>query len=483
MTKEQLIAAAWEKGALKFLLRKHQYPIYDAMWACIGDQDPKHNSHVINCARQFGKSFTEQVVMVEFAIRHPGATLLFVAPLKSQAYEIIYGKSFYKVFETCPEHLRPKSVKETLLFPNGSRIRVGGTDGHNYENLRGGSADMLILDEAGFMAHLDTGVIPALQPMLIENKGKAIYSSTPPPSLDHPYVEIYRAHRDKGHINHFTIFDNKHIDQDGLLKLYEETGSTPDRYTTRFRREYLAEFVQEDTVQIARDWQEEFVEEIEHDEFFQFYHKYVAIDPGVVDLTGVLYAYYDYQHARLVIEDEWTINGPELTTELLANAIKDKLAELEYGQKPYRLIADNNNLHLIQDLGKIYGLPFIGTSKTRLESKTNQDEGMVNKLNMWLRQGKIVVNPRCTQLLGCLRYGIWEEKNGKREFAKSKKYGHFDHLAALMYLVRNTDVHTNPVPGTYKFDPAEQYRAPTPVPTHNPDLWRLQQALQPRRRK
>ena len=482
MTRDELIAAAWQTGALKFLLRKHQYPIYDAIWACLKDPDPKHNSHVINCARQFGKSFTELVVMVEYAIRYPDSTMLFVSPLKSQAFEIIYGKSFFRIFESCPAHLLPKNNRETLTFANNSRIRVGGTDNHNYENLRGGSASMLILDEAGFMSHLDSGVLPALRPMLQETKGKTIYSSTPPPNLDHPYVDIYRDHRDKGHVNHFTIFDNKNMDDDGLTKLLEETGSTREHYTTLFRREFMAEFVQEDTVQIARDWNDENVAAVEHDEFFPYYHKYVALDPGVVDLTAVLYGYYDFQQAKLIIEDEFTINGPELTTELLSNAIKDQLHALNYSEKPYRLIADNNNLHLIQDLGKLYGLPFIGTSKTRLESKNNQDEGMVNKLNMWLRQGRVIIHPRCEQLLGCLRYGIWVESNGTRQFGKSKKYGHFDHLAALMYLVRNVDIYTNPVPHTHNFNPETQFMPVQPASTSPYELQKLAGALAPKRR-
>ena len=44
-----------------------------------------------------------------------------------------------------------------------------------------------------------------------------------------------------------------------------------------------------------------------------------------------------------------------------------------------------------------------------------------------------------------------------REFGRSTKYKHFDHLAALVYLVLNLDYFTNPVPSLLGADPYNQY--------------------------
>jgi hypothetical protein len=482
VTKQDLIIAAWTKGALKFLLRKHQYPIYDAVWECILDKDPTHVSHVVSCARQFGKSFTEMVVAVEYCIRNPKSTVLFVAPLKSQAKEIINGGTYFTIFETCPLSLRPTIDNDVFVFPNGSRIRLGGTDNRNYENLRGGAAHLLILDEAGFMANLEDGVIPALQPMLDSTNGKTIYSSTPPPTLDHPYVDIYRHHRDIGHISSFTIYDNSSKSPEDLKKVHAETGSTPEKFSTRFRREYLCEFVTEDSVLIARDWNDEFIGEPEPSEYDRMWHRYITLDPGVVDMTAVLFGYYNHIERQLVIEDEIMINGPDLNTQLLAGLIKDRRDGLWGDIKVYRHIADNNNLHLIQDISKLYGLPFYGTTKTRLETKGNQAEGMVNKLNTWLREGRILINPRCEILIGSLKYGTWQTTGTTRQFARSKKYGHFDALAALVYMVRNVDVYTNPIPHLYKFNPETMYLNGPKTAAPSMELNTLALALQPKTR-
>jgi hypothetical protein len=493
-TRAELIQQAWRhaargtgKGSLQFLLKKHQYAIYLAAWDCLNDTNPEHTSHVINSSRQFGKSFTELVIATEVCLGKPNSTVLFVAPLKSQAYEILTGRTYYTIFETCPADLKPKLDGSTIVFPNGSRLRLGGVDNGNYENLRGGAADLLILDEAGFMAHLDDGVLPALQPMLTTTRGKTIYSSTPPPNLDHPYVAIYRSHLEAGQVSTFTIFDNTSLSQDDLIIAYTTTGCvrTPTgwKHSTRFKREYCAELVMEGTILIAKDWSDDYICTLEPNEYHEFHHRYVAMDPGVTDFCATIFGYYDHVARHLHIESELTHFGPTLDTDQLATSIKDKKAEL-WTVEPYRYIADNNNLHLIQDLNRLHSLPFQGTTKTFLETrKSSQDEGMVNKLNTWLREGRISVDPSCEQTIGCLKHGIWKEDGeNRRSFSHSKKYGHYDHLAALIYLVRNTDVNTNPVPKWNGFNPAHQFK---PLPTRDSypsNLLQLAGALVPTRK-
>jgi len=124
----------------------------------------------------------------------------------------------------------------------------------------------------------------------------------------------------------------------------------------------------------------------------------------------------------------------------LKDAILIKERE-NFGVSPvYRRVADNNNLLLLQDLGSLHGLHFNATDKSSLDA-------MVNEMRMFVGAGRLIVSPKCTMLLGCLKYGIFDDK--RRAFARSTLYKHFDHLAALMYMIRNLDQATNPVPNTY----------------------------------
>jgi hypothetical protein len=85
-------------------------------------------------------------------------------------------------------------------------------------------------------------------------------------------------------------------------------------------------------------------------------------------------------------------------------------------------------------------------------------------------------------LIGSLKYGTWKTVNNTRQFNSSKKYGHFDAIAALVYMVRNIDIHTNPVPRTHNYDPYTQYMPVKPKEAPSAELNKLANALQPKKR-
>jgi hypothetical protein len=158
----------------------------------------------------------------------------------------------------------------------------------------------------------------------------------------------------------------------------------------------------------------------------------------VRDFTVVLLGYYDFPNARLVIEDEVALSGSAVTTRNIAAETRKR--ERDRGYIPYRRVADNNNLILINDLSIQEELPFMPTDKDSLEA-------MINNLRLWFKDKRIVIHPRCQFLIGTLGSALWNEK--RNDFSRSKTFGHADAVAALMYGVRNIDVHTNPIPVTY----------------------------------
>ena len=158
-----------------------------------------------------------------------------------------------------------------------------------------------------------------------------------------------------------------------------------------------------------------------------------------MDKTACLFARYLFKEAKAYVERELVLEKPNFTTERLAGDIKRICKELGY-QKIYRAAADNNNPILIADLNSLHSLNFFPTLKDDLEAQ-------VNDLRLWVGSGRLVVHPRCKELIGCLKYGVWNDK--RTAFEHSKNFGHFDALAALMYLVRNIDRTYNPIPETY----------------------------------
>jgi hypothetical protein len=436
-TKEQLIEAAWEKGHLKYKLKKHQIPLYDKIWQLLNGEI-EANSYILSCARRFGKSFVMVLVAIEFAIRFPNSQIRFALPVATQ-YAESHLPAISLIIADAPdsfeiEHL--KSEKRITFGKHGSMIKFAGTDDGNGEQLRGGASNLNLLDEAGYMMDLNHLFNDVMYPMTWTTKGKSIFASTPPKKLDHDFVEIYRKHKADGLVSEFTIDDNTSISDEMRAEIIEQYGGVD---SISYKREALCQFIAEDELSLTPEWKDEYEQVYPRSQYFSHYNKYSGLDFGVKDLTAALFGYYDYENAKLIIEGEVTMNGPDMTTDLLAKDIKAKIAELAYPKLDY-MVADNNNLHLVQDLSITHKLFYAPVVKTSLDA-------MINKVRILIKQGKIIVHPSCTQLLGCLKYGVWKSKDyiGK-EFGKSKKYGHFDALAALIYLCRVLDTTTNPIP-------------------------------------
>lgn len=442
-SRPEVLQELWRRGILHWMLRPHQKVIYDKVREVLASDDPMMNSYVIDCARQFGKSFIMFLIAVENCLAKPRTTVVYVGPLKSQVNEIINGHTFNVMFASCPSDLKPKYDGSTLQFPNNSRVRLAGTDNKNYSNLRGGAAHLVILDEAGFMSDLDIGVLPTVEPMTKTTGGKVIFASTPPDTLDHDYIQILRDHEEQHLISTFTIWDDKSLTPAQLQKIINQCRG---RDTTKFKREYECQRIVESSLQVIPELTEEIAlkltltQDYTEDKLMQYWHKYIVVDTGVRDKTAVVFAHYNYHKKRLIVDATLDLQGSEYNTMKLSQMIKDKRDTLWPDPaylKDLRYIADSNNLVVINDLNVIYKLPFVGTSKGRLDE-------MVQKVRDWVYDGRLLFAPNAKEVLDCARYAIWAKS--RTEFGRSAKYGHYDLLAALTYLVRNVDENKDPMP-------------------------------------
>ena len=396
---------------------------------------------VANISRQWGKSYWAVCKALEVAIKTPNARIKYGTAFQTDLVEFIMP-TFEMVIQDCPESIRPRYRVQgsKWRFKNGSEIKLVGLD-KSPNSLRGNKIDMIILDEAGFITNLNYLYTSVIIPATTHRPDcKIIMISTPPSTPAHAFSDfIQKAELEGGYVK-LDIYSNPLIDQQTIDRLMEESGGPT---STTWRREYLCEVVTDAELAIIPDWKDEYVQDRERDAYFQFYQKYEGMDLGVSDQTAVIYGYYDFLKGQLVINHEFVMSGPTMTTEKLQIKIKQMETEAFGEFKPYLRVSDNNNPLLLQDLSFIHGVHFTPTDKGTLEE-------MVNTVKLMVNRGQIIVHPRCLQLVGCLKYGVWNAK--RSDFAKSKMYGHFDALAALIYLVRNLNKHTNPIPQTFLVD-------------------------------
>lgn len=433
-TLAEKIAGLWRAGRLGYKLKPIQRRIREKLRATTG------KLFVAVVARQTGKTYGMAVEAVECALSKPGARIKYGAAFQSELLEYILP-TFHKVIEDAPADVVPKYRMQgtKFIFQNGSEIKLVGLDRHP-DGLRGNAIDLIILDECGFIENLDYLYKSVIVPTTRHRPNcKIILISTPPESPDHDFTEYVQRAQVEGNYFLATIHDDETCKEETIKELQRECGGED---STTWKREFLCQFIVDADLAIIPEWKDDYVAQPIRDEFHGFYQRYTSMDLGVVDYTANVFGYYDFKRATLVIEDETGIRGPELTTDKLADLIKAKESELWGEIVPYRRISDCDNPLLLNDLGVKHNMHFMATSKDELPA-------MINEVRLLVKQGRLLVHPRCKMLIGCLAYGIFNSSKIKREFARSRVYGHFDWLAALVYLVRNLDVHSCPIPKTY----------------------------------
>lgn len=457
---EKAIHASWQLGRLYVHLNPSQKKIYDR-YAASRDQNSKF---VVNCSRKLGKSVLGLFVATEACLQKPNALVAFIAPtvdsvqsyIKQLAQVVFSCKCGHahegsvctmtpckcETFTGCPAALLPKMMKTELQFPNGSKILfrgVGKGVSDSYHNLRSFAFDLVVLDEAGFSANLDEIVDGALLATLLPRKGNMLLLSTPPITPDHAFKEYVEQAKLVNAYMELTLRDS-HYPIERQDQFIRELGGME---SAKVQREFFCKFIIDSDFQIIPEWDDKYVQEVPRDGKWKYWRKYLSLDPGWTDFSICLYGYFNWQTKQLIIIGETMMKSPQQTTDLLAAAIIAKEKEL-FGDLPiHRRIADNNQPSLLTDFTlrhKLYFYP--------VESKARLDV-MVSDVREVVKAGRLLVSAACVQLLGCLRNGVFvKTKAGNRgkEFARSKTFGHYDAMAALIYLVRELDEGSTPLP-------------------------------------
>jgi len=420
---------AWETGRLKYKLRASQRILYEAALAVHSSS----RKFVFCCGRGWGKSFFLFSSCVETALRFAGSDSVFVAPVQRKVAEYLEPIA-RAVFEDCPEDLRPRFFTADLIykFPNGSRIIVCGSNQKEFDNIRGGTFKKAAVDEGAYHDYLIELIERVLMPALNKGNGDLELGSTPP-DVEHPFDQRYCTEAELGgYYFHADIYEAGYP-ADQIAEFKREAGwierekrwKSPAHELT-WRIEYMAERgIRNPEKTIVPGWQDKYVQVVKKDQYYPFFCKAVSLDVGTKhDLTVALFGYYHYLNACLVIEDEFVLPGPEFTTPKLVSAVKVKELNHWGSQQPTLRVSDISDIQ--SDLNVTYNLPFTSVTKTELHA-------MVNRLNVMVDNGRVLVNPRCKLLIQTLKNGIWDKN--REEFAHSEiGLGHMDAIAALMYM-------------------------------------------------
>jgi hypothetical protein len=425
----------WRKGKITdFLLDVNQKLLRDQI------KNKKRRTHVAVFSRQMGKSYGALGIAVEELLSRKNITICYVAPRLKQGKKIVKN-NLDEILKSCPQDLKPKFDRDSssYIFPSTkSKLELYGFNAEEIESARGPKAHMIIVDECGFMTNLKYGLRSVLYPKLNTTRGPMILVSTLPKSQGHEYWDLVKKAEFDEVLIKKNIYDCPRYSNEDIDMFAEEVGGYD---SVDFKREYLNIMITDEDHAVIPEANEETLSKIvKQYQRPPYFDPYVSMDIGVKDLTGVLYAYYDFLTGKIVIEDEATFRGKLFTTANLAASIK-KTEELLWGlKKPFLRISDNNNLILLNDLNIDYGISFIPTAK-------DNKHAWINQIRILIAEERLIINPKCKQLIFHLKNATWNKN--KTEYERSLDGGHYDLIDALAYLIRNIAYSRNPYPKGY----------------------------------
>jgi hypothetical protein len=423
----------WRRGRLRWKLYPDQREVYEFM------RGNPARTVVVNVARQFGKSFIVLLYAVEFALQNPGVQVRFVSSNQKSLRKIVHP-NMRAILRDCPADMRPQWKGEDgyYFFPSsGSELHMAGANDGHEDDSRGQRSHLNVVDEAGFVDRLEYLVKSVLLPQTKTTRGRTILISTPPETPAHDYVGfVVRAESRDAYIVR-TIDDDKHTPEVEKREMIEELGGMG---STAVLRECYCQFVVEETKAVVpefvRDGRSERIVQPVPPPTYEF--PIVAMDVGFEDFHAVLYGYWHFRSARLVIQAEDVL--ARATTDRIAQTIKAREADLWAGKlktdRPVRRWSDTD-LRLIADLSELHKLAVLPTAK-------DDKEAQVNALRMLVKDEKIAIDPSCRTLIRQLKTAVW--KDNRKEFERTKTEGHFDCVDALIYMLRNAPRYENPYP-------------------------------------
>lgn len=449
---------------LRYKLYPHQQRAYDAFKALIHGRKTKRRM-AWRWSRRIGKSFAAEVLAVETCLQVKGARIAVISPTEKVLEEFV-RPAIEAICADAPLECKPewRGSESRYLFPNGSQICLyGAANDAAIDNIgRGPAAHGVIFEEAGHIRDL-AKARKVVAPQLLGTRGLAgcgwmLFVGTPPESTTHAFVQICRAAREEGREVHYTIHDGHWPPETVKTFIEEEAEGIPlDEYmkTEDYRREFLAELIGDPTRKVLK-----FADEARLKECVSRYRAmkrashfavYEGMDVGwSPDWTFWLLAWWDFASRTLVVEKElvWRDGfrhedmAAEMRTAEVALLGEARVSPFGMGYRKPARWSDYSPV-LLAELADKHDLVFSPTAKDDRDTAISACDRMIPGYG---GVGKLAINPECKELLKQMEAALWNK--GRTEFARDapKRYGHYDGVAALVYLTRNVIRDENPFP-------------------------------------
>lgn len=272
--------------------------------------------------RRFGKTAKWIIKLTVIALLRPGAVLLYGTAYQKDITEIIVPLANLLLADG-PDDMRPvyqsskKGQNEGLYFPNGSVIKLGGLDTHP-EAFRGRFSDGIVLSEAGFMKGLKNLLQSVLLPQFQRRPWAfCVLESSTSKELDHDFLQYCVPDAKlRGAYIMRTLDDNLVITEREKAKAIRQAGG---RGSTNCEREYYCVQTRDPVGVVIPEFDAKVhVREMDKP---AYYVAMTAADPGMQDLFGQVWGYWDFDAACAVVNASWCARNASTRRVAAVNAM------------------------------------------------------------------------------------------------------------------------------------------------------------------
>lgn len=362
--------------------------------------NPKYRFVCAALSRRLGKTYIANVI-AQLVVLVPDSHVLIMSPnytLSSISFEL--QRQLIKHFDL--EVDKDNAKDKVIELANGSTVRMGSLS--TVDSCVGRSYSMIIFDEAALGRDGENAFNVSLRPTLDRPGSKAIFISTPR-GKNNWFSKFW----DRGFSSEFSEWVSLQADYRENPRMSEEDVAEARKSMSKaeFEQEYLASFTtfEGQIYSLEKDYIKEFENTYDRVEFI------AGLDPGYRDPTAFVVIAYLPSEDVFWIVDEYL--EAEAVTSTHAEVFQEKIDKWGISD----IFIDSAAAQFASDLAYTYNIATIKGKKQVLE-------GIAHVQNL-VEQGRVLVDPSCTNTLEMFDQYQWDKKEGlSKEKPVHDKYSH-----------------------------------------------------------
>jgi len=319
--------------------------------------------------RQSGKTTMAGIKALWYALTHDNSLILIVAPTFRQS-QILFDKIRQFILENSWINEKVAYLTKTHVeFKNGSKI-ISLPSGHEGYNIRGYTADMIIIDEA---AYVPDEVYIAIEPALAIKDGTLILIGTPRGKIGR-FCQAWISPFFSKH--HNTVYDNPLISKEYVEEQKQNMTEA------EFRQEFLGEFIEESDTFFPLYLIEQSVEDPkllkeEIPDHVKYYY-YLGVDPARLGEDETAFVIIKEPKDLTSKEPKKVVYWQTLPKTLITDIIA-RIKDLHYKWKFDKILIDETGLgagvvdQLMKEIPVVQGITFTHKNRNELYQRLKYD--------------------------------------------------------------------------------------------------------------